>query len=85
MTRTIRSPGQIALVKALIDARKAAGMTQAQLAERLRCHQSLIARIESGQRRIDVTELAILCRALSVDPGDVVHMVAQAVPDTARI
>lgn len=85
MTRTIRSPGQLALIEILIEARKSAGLTQEELAKNLRCHQSFVARIESGQRRVDVAELAILCRALDIDPGQVVQKVAQAVPPDSQI
>ena len=85
MTRTIRSEGQLALITALVAARKAAGMTQADLAVRLRCHQSLVARIESGQRRIDVAELVILCRALETDPVGIMRNVLGAVPEGARL
>ena len=85
MTKTLRSEGQIALVAALLKARKDAGLSQATLAERLRCHQSFVARIESGQRRIDVPELVILCRALRVDPVDVLGVVAESTPVDARI
>jgi transcriptional regulator with XRE-family HTH domain len=51
----------------LIAARKAAGLTQAELALRLRCHQSFVARLESGERRVDVVELIVLARALQID------------------
>lgn len=85
MTKTLRSEGQVALVEALIQARKDAGLSQATLAERLRCHQSFVARIESGQRRIDVPELVILCRALRADPMDVLQVVAESTPVDARI
>ncbi|MEP2202708.1 MAG: helix-turn-helix transcriptional regulator, partial [Tateyamaria sp.] len=54
MAKTIRSKGQVALCRALVDARVKAGLGQKDLADRLRCHQSLIARLESGQRRVDV-------------------------------
>ncbi len=85
MTRTIRSEGQLALIGALVAARRSAGLTQAGLAERLQCHQSFVARIESGQRRIDVAELVILCRALGADPLDMLRGVIIAVPEGARI
>lgn len=85
MTRTIRSEGQLALIGALVAARRSAGLTQADLAGRLRCHQSFVARIESGQRRIDVAELVILCRALEADPLEMLHVVITAVPEGARI
>ena len=53
MAKTIRTNGQVALVRALVDARKSAGLGQDDLADRLKCHQSLVARLESGERRID--------------------------------
>lgn len=67
MTKTIRSSGHEALREALIAARKAAGMTQADLAKKLKCHQSFVARIESGDRRIDVIEMIVLARAIGTD------------------
>lgn len=85
MTRTIRSEGQEALIRSLTEARKAAGLTQAELAGRLRCHQSFVARVESGQRRIDVAELVILSRALGADPVQLLTAVMAAVPGDARI
>lgn len=67
MAKTIRSSGHEALRDALIAARKAADLTQAELADRLRCHQSFVARVESGERRIDVIELIVLARAIGAD------------------
>lgn len=67
MTKTIRSSGHEALCGALIAARKAAGMTQSDLAKKLKCHQSFVARIESGDRRIDVIEMIVLARAIGTD------------------
>lgn len=85
MTRTIHSEGQEALIRSLTEARKAAGLTQAELAARLRCHQSFVARVESGQRRIDVAELIILSRALGSDPHQFLETVNSAIPEDARI
>jgi hypothetical protein len=39
------------LARALIEARSRAGLTQAQLADRMRTTQSVIARLESGRGR----------------------------------
>jgi transcriptional regulator with XRE-family HTH domain len=69
VAKTIRSSGHEALLKAIIAARKAAGLTQSGLAKKLNCHQSLIARLESGQRRIDVVELVVVSRAIGIDPA----------------
>lgn len=68
MAKTIRSSGHEALCDALIAERKAAGLTQEQLADRLHQHQSFVARVESGERRIDVVELIVLARAIGIDP-----------------
>ena len=40
---------EFALARALIEARAAAGLTQAQLAERMDTTQSVVARLESGR------------------------------------
>ncbi|MPL96474.1 hypothetical protein SDC9_42655 [bioreactor metagenome] len=85
MTKTIRSTGHVALCEALIDARKATGLTQAGMAERLKCHQSLVARIESGERRIDVVELVVLARAIGVVPAMILDQVADATEPDHRI
>ena len=39
------------LARALIEARSSAGLTQAELAERMQTTQSVIARLESGRAR----------------------------------
>ncbi|MEP3944687.1 helix-turn-helix transcriptional regulator [Ascidiaceihabitans sp.] len=85
MTKSLRSEGHIALIRALVEARKAKGISQAELATLLKCHQSFVARIESGQRRIDVPELVILSRALEADASVLLTKVSSAVPLGARI
>lgn len=85
MAKTIRSSGHEALCRALIDARQAAGLTQTELAQRLRCHQSLVARIESGERRIDVVELVVLSRALGADASEVLRQVEVGTEPDHRI
>lgn len=47
-------------------ARTHAGLTQAQLAKRLGETQSFISKVERGERRLDVVELRVFCRALKV-------------------
>ncbi|NSX54124.1 helix-turn-helix domain-containing protein [Parasulfitobacter algicola] len=85
MAKTIRSKGHETLCQALIEARKSAGLTQAELADRLRCHQSFVARIESGERRIDVVELIVLTRALGIAIEDTVALVEHSTPKDHRI
>lgn len=85
MAKTIRSKGQMALCKALADARNRAGLNQKDVAARLRCHQSLVARIESGQRRIDVVELIVLARAIGFDPSEILGIVETATEPDHKI
>ncbi len=62
---------------ALAAARDRAGLTQQQLAKRLRKPQSFVSSYENGQRRIDVLELLRITEALGADPrrifGDILH------------
>ncbi|HMN72988.1 MAG TPA: helix-turn-helix transcriptional regulator [Rhodoblastus sp.] len=64
MAKTLGSARHKALVDLLIRKREAAGLTQAALAEQLGEYQSFVARLESGQRRIDVVEFIELAEIL---------------------
>lgn len=85
MSGTIRSSGQQALCKKIILERQRAGLTQTDLAEKLRCHQSLIARIESGERRIDVVEMIVLTRAIGCRAEEILDEVDAAVEPNHRL
>lgn len=54
-----------------------AGLKQTELAGRMRVYQSLIARLESGQRRVDVVELVKLGEVLGFDPAEIVDKLAK--------
>lgn len=51
----------------LIEARKAAGLTQIQLAAKLSRPQSYVSKYERGERRLDVVEFLEVARALGID------------------
>ena len=70
--KALRSPRHRALCAALVAARKAAGLSQHELAVRLKTSQTVIARIEIGERRVDVIEFIDLARALRIDPREIV-------------
>lgn len=72
MSRTLGSPRHEALRAFLVERRKKAGLTQTEVAEKLGRHQSFIATVESGQRRIDVVELLDLATAIGFDARDAV-------------
>lgn len=56
------------VVAALVEKRKAAGLSQQQLADRLGWQQSIVAKIETVQRRMDVVEFLRIANAVGFDP-----------------
>jgi len=52
----------------LIDVRKKAGLSQAELAKRLAKPQSFVSKFERGERRLDVIEFKSVAEALGLDP-----------------
>ena len=77
MAKTLGTEQHKALIAMLIAKREAAGLTQAQLAEALGEYQSFVARLESGQRRVDVVELIGLAKILRFDAAQAVKAVEQ--------
>lgn len=57
------------VVAALAGARREAGMTQVELAERLNRPQSYVSKVERQERRVDVTEFIDWVSALGFDPA----------------
>ncbi len=51
----------------MIEARKGAGLTQAQLAQKLCRPQSFVSKYERGERRLDVVEFLEVARAIGID------------------
>ncbi|WHZ38533.1 helix-turn-helix transcriptional regulator [Sagittula sp. MA-2] len=85
MAKTIRTDGQLALVRALVDARQNAGLSQQQLAAKLKRPQSFVARLESGERRIDVVEFTVLARVIGFDKSEVLSIVEAATEPDHKI
>jgi len=68
MGKTIHSLEHQKLRELLVAARRKAGLTQHEVAERLGRPQSFVAKVEGGERRLDVVEFVDLVRALGADP-----------------
>lgn len=62
----------------LRKARKSQGFTQQQVAKELGITQSIIGKIERGERRIDVIELREFCRVLGVPLIVFIHQLESA-------
>ncbi|EBA9761124.1 MULTISPECIES: helix-turn-helix domain-containing protein [Enterobacteriaceae] len=59
------------VIKALRDARIACGLTQQEVASAFGRPQSFIAKVESGERRLDVVEFVLFCRTVNIEPGSI--------------
>jgi transcriptional regulator with XRE-family HTH domain len=63
------------LMAALVAVRQEAGITQRELARRLKRAHSYVGRIEQGIRRLDVPEFIEWCHCLDADPVAVIRRV----------
>jgi transcriptional regulator with XRE-family HTH domain len=75
---TLRSPRHAALRKFLVRSRKKAGLTQVEVAKRLGRPQSFVAKVEGGERRVDLVELLDLAAAIGFDPLEAFDIVRTA-------
>lgn len=64
----------------IASVRKAAGITQVELAERLGKPQSFVSKVERGERRLDVIEFCQVAEAIGQDPAKLLQEFA----DSAR-
>ena len=80
MPKTIFGGDHRHLVEVLVQARQKAGLTQAQLADRVQKDQTFISIIERGQRRVDVLEFVALARAMDADPARLFAAVVERLP-----
>lgn len=67
MPKTIHSQRHLRLAELLTEKRKAAGLTQAAVAQAMGRHQPFIANIENGDRRVDLVELIDLAEIVGFD------------------
>lgn len=63
MTKSTHTPEYALLRRRLKEIRKSAGLTQRQLASELQVPHSWVAKVEAGERRIDLIEFSWFCAA----------------------
>jgi predicted transcriptional regulator len=78
MPKSIHRDSYKLLCALLVARRKEAGLSQYDLARKLNRPQSFVAKIEVGERRIDVLEFLDITRALNADPFEILHAVEAA-------
>ena len=78
LSKSLGTARHNALISLLISKREAAGLTQAELAEGLGEYQSFVARLESGQRRVDVVEFLQLAEVLNFDATKAIRQLTKS-------
>jgi transcriptional regulator with XRE-family HTH domain len=68
----------------MVKARKAAGLTQRELADRLHKPQLFVAKYEGGERRIDVVEFLTVCQAIGVDSAKLLKVLQNRIASGAQ-
>ena len=69
-----------AFCKLVIEARKNASLTQAELSSRLKRPQSFVSKYERGERRLDVVEFGEVAHALGIDPVGLLRKLYRRTP-----
>lgn len=73
--KSIFTPRYDRLRTLLVEARKAAKLTQADLANRLGRPQSFVSKYERGERRLDVVELLEVTDAIGVKTAKLIERI----------
>jgi transcriptional regulator with XRE-family HTH domain len=78
MTDSVHTVKYQRLCELLVDARKARGLSQDALAEKLGYVQTVVSKYERGERRLDVIEFLDVAEALGIDPHKVIRQLQSA-------
>lgn len=81
MRKSQHSPSYRRLIQTLRRFREHCGLTQQEVAGKLGTHASFISKCESGERRIDVVELATFCKLYDTDLVEFLRMAGLIDPD----
>jgi transcriptional regulator with XRE-family HTH domain len=71
LSKQLRGARHKRMMAALVEIRRSAGVTQRELARRLKRAHSYVGRIEMGDRRLDLPEFIEWCELLGADPAEV--------------
>lgn len=72
MQKSVHTRDYAIFLELLVEARRNAGLTQAQLGQKLPFEQPGVSKIERGERRVDIIELKMICERLGTSLGDFV-------------
>lgn len=78
-TKSIANAYYKMAISDLVAARNALGWSQYELARRWDRHQSIVAKIETCERRVDLIEFIDLCVLLEIDPYAIIATIHERI------
>jgi transcriptional regulator with XRE-family HTH domain len=85
MTKSVFTEAYASMLEVLTAARKDAGVSQIELAERLGKTQSFVSQIERGVRRLDLIEFCAFARGLRLEPTELFAAISRKLPTKIEI
>ena len=77
----VTSSAYASAIRAIVEIRKAQGLSQRDVAKQIGKPRSFISKIENRERRLDIVEFIALARTLGLDPLRVLEGVIESLPD----
>lgn len=71
----LRSAIRRALIAAIVEARRAAGLSQREFAAKLNRSNNFVWRIEAGERQVNVLDFIEIARAAGLAPAELMNRV----------
>ena len=81
MPKSVFTDAYASVVEYLVALRKAKGVSQVELARRLKRPQPFVSYVESRERRLDVVEFYAYVHALGGDPAKAIVDLYEQLPD----
>lgn len=75
MGRHLRSTRHRALIAAIVEARRATGLTQREFAAKLKRSNNFVWRIEAGERQVNVLDFIEIAKAAGLEPAELMNRV----------
>ena len=71
--KTLSSAKYQKFIALLREAREKSGLSQVQVAEKLKRPQSFVSKCESGERRVDVCEYLEICKVIGIHSNSIIN------------
>ncbi len=74
---SVHSNEHLWLRELFLERRKALGLSQRAMGEKIGVVHSFVGKVETGDRRLDIFEFIAYCKGLELDPIDVLRQIEQ--------